>query len=216
MLSGAPKLGFAATRFQLDAKQNLVGVTSSTTANAYLWHYDYASVGGGSAPFSAQLNTTGGFAIAVTNADENYMPLNGQLDTGNGFTTGTLDVNDKSDGYNTSASTTGASYTTPLGAAVDGAGTVYWTDFEAAGQVFWLVPSNNSVARVTPMSFLPCFETAGQCSNGASWLRGMSIDSAGVMWYVADNPNYAVVQTFGLAAPTWPLLQYTHAGVAVQ
>ena len=57
-----------------------------------------------------------------------------------------------------------------------------------------------------------------QChvSTTGTNLRGMASDSSGAMWYVADSSDYKVVQTLGLAAPTWPLLSCARGASTVQ
>ena len=217
LLLFAPELRGSAKRIVVDSNQNVWGVTSSATANAVAF-----GVGDGAHNFLATLETAslgvkGGYSVAITNGLEAYFPLNGQLSSSSGSTTGGLTVN--------SAGVASASAANPQGEAIDGAGNIFWTDFESDGQIYMMTPSTGTGAvttstlpRGTIISFQPCFVVSGQChvSTTGTNLRGMAIDSSGAMWYVADDSDYAVVQTLGLAAPTWPLISYAHAASPVQ
>ncbi len=214
-----PILRASVKRIAIDANQNLWGITSSTTANATAFGFPYGANALFAFSASSQMPAKGGFGVAVTSGFEAYFPLNGQLDSASGNTVGSLYSN--SAGSMAVPSGSGA----PAGTAVDGGGNIFWTDFESGGQVFMVVPSTgagattaNTLPSGSTIAFQPCYVVSLQChtSSKGTNLRGMAIDSSGAMWYVADNPDYAVVQTLGLAAPTWPLLSYAHAGSPVQ
>ena len=214
-----PLLNASAKRIVVDNNQNLWGVTSSPGSTSVAFGFGYGANSLLASVESTPLSGSGGFAVAVTKGMEAYFPLSGQLNSASGNTVGTVNAN--SAGANSAV--TGSS--APMGAAIDGAGNIFWTDFEAAGQVFMLTPAtgNGAVTASTlpngsVVAFQPCFVVAAQChaSTTGNFLRGMAIDSSGTMWYVADSADYAVVQTLGLAAPSWPLLSYAHAGSSVQ
>ena len=106
---------------------------------------------------------------------------------------------------------------------MDGAGNLFWTDFEASGQVFEFVPSaTGNMNQGSLFGLLPCYPVNGVCyvpavANG----RSMGIDSTGALWYVADASYYGypigvVIQTFGVGSPTWPQLSLQQPGVKPQ
>ncbi len=219
LLIFSPLLRASVKRIAVDANQNVWGVTSSTTSNAVAFGFPYGANGFFAFLESTNLSAPGGFGVAVTGGFEAYFPLNGQLDSASGNTVGSITAN------SAGAATVASGAAIPAGTAVDGAGNIFWTDFESGGGVFMVAPTTGTgavTANTLPggkiVSFQPCFIVSGQChaTGTGTNLRGMAIDSSGAMWYVADNPDYAVVQTLGLAAPAWPLLSYAHAGSPVQ
>ncbi len=215
-IGNPPQLGYNTKRLFVDAKQNIFGVTSSTTATARIFQFPFASNGAGTTISSAALGTTGGFGITMNSVDQVYLPLKGELDTANGFTNGNFNVNNASQGVHTGPSGTGVSFNVPNDAAIDGAGSVFWTDLEGPGEVFTLTPVKNSVAAAPLTSVYPCYPQNNQCLGTTSNLRSMSIDSSGDLWYIADSTAGVVVETLGLAANTWSLLSYAHVGLLVQ
>ena len=203
----------------VDANQNVWGVTNSGSSSATAFNFPFGSTGLFAALQSIGLTATGGSAVAVTKNFEAYFALNGQLDSASGNTLGGMTAN--SGGSMSMASGSAA----PTAMAIDGGGNIFWTDFESGGQVFMVAPSTgtgtvtiSTLPNGTSIAFQPCYIVSLQChaSTTGTNLRGMAIDSSGAMWYVADNPDYAVVQTLGLAAPSWPLLSYAHVGSPVQ
>ena len=220
----APSIGASVKRIQLDYAQNLFTVTSSTSTTAQVDGLPYGSSQGSAVLETATLGAAGGFSMAVGKATSPsgggmaYFPIKNEIDTASG-TTSTL------------SSGTGGSYTgisgsgAPGGANIDGAGKLFWTDNESAGQVYMLTTTTGtgestttSLSGGTLMSFAPCYVASLKCHtpSGGTYLRGMAIDSSGAMWYVSNSGLYSVVQTLGLAAPTWPLAEYAHGGAAVQ
>jgi hypothetical protein len=234
--STTPRMRAPVKRLYVDYNQNVLGLTSNTdnlgnansTTKAQVMLFPYAGSGAGTTINSTSLNTTGGYAFAMSGGgtdnasnDTFYAPLTGQFNTETGFQTGTMTAN--AVGYYSGASTTGATYSTPMGAAIDGAGNFFWPEFNTAGQIFWFKPAipngtaSNSVSSGTLTSFFPCYPINGQCySNVSSYLRGMAVDSSGAIWYTADSTTGVAVQTFGLAAPTYPLLSYARGGMIIQ
>lgn len=220
----APQLGFASKRIYVDFNQNVVGVSTNTsptgvsnsTANAIAYLLPYAAYGSQSTLSQTTLNAKAPYALAMSNTDTVYIPLSKELDTLTGFTNGTLNSNGA--GSYTGNSTTGSTYGVPMGIAMDGAGNLFWSDFETAGQIFWFQPSSNtSVSNGTLTSFFPCYVLNGQCySNLSANLRGMAVDSSGSIWYMADTTVGVVLQTFGVGTPSYPLLSYARGGVIVQ
>lgn len=231
-----PRMGAPIKRIYVDYNQNVLGLTSNTdtlgnansTTKAQVMLFPFAGDGTGTVINKVSLSTTGGYAFAMSGGgtanpsnDTFYAPLSGQFNTETGFQTGTMTANGV--GSYTGTSTTGATYTTPMGAAIDGAGNFFWPEFNTAGQVFWFKPttpngtSSTSVSTGTLISFFPCYPLNGQCySNVSSYLRGMAVDSSGAIWYTADSTTGVVVQTFGMAAPSYPLLSYARGGVVIQ
>lgn len=224
LFSAPPVLGASAKRVLVDVKQNVLGVTTNTdplgallSKNAsQVFLFPYASNGAATLLFKTTLNAQNGYGIAMSNSDVSYVPVYQELDTETGLFTGTMVSNGA--GYYDSNSSTNSTYTTPMGVAMDGASGLFWSDFEAAGQIFWMQPSHApSVLSGTLISFFPCYPLNGQCFSGSSsYLRGMAVDSSGALWYLGDSTSGAVIQTLGLGAPTYPLLSYAHGGVVVQ
>ena len=209
-----PQLGASAKRILVDSNQNIWGVTSSGTSTAVSFAYPF-----GNSPTTGlvtqPLQAAGGFGVAVTGDLTAYFPLKGQLNTAAGNTTDGITAN--ANGSYANMSNTGAAYNDPIGVAIDGNGTVYWTDFEAGGQLFSLVPgADGTVSSGTLTSFLPCYASAGACSSSAvSSLRSLAADSSGALWYVSAGAQGMLIQTLGLAAPSWPLLSYAGVGTTV-
>ena len=220
----APSIQASVKRIQLDSAQNLFTVTDSTTATAKVVGMPYGSNGASATLESANLNATGGFSMAVGAATSPsgggmaYFPIKGEVDTASGTTT-------------TLGAGTGGSYTgitasvAPGGADIDGAGNLFWTDNETGGQVYMLTTTTGTGASSTTslsggslISFSPCYIAASKCHTPANgtFLHGMAIDSSGAMWYVSNSGLYPVVQTLGLAAPTWPLTSYAQGATTVQ
>ena len=214
LLLFAPILRASAKRIVLDSSQNVWGVTGSDTA----FGFGYGANSLLSVLETASLGGSGGFGLAVTQGLEAYFPVDGQVHSAGGSTISGINVN-------TAGTATVSGAAVPMGVEIDGAGNIFWTDFESGGQVFMLTPSTGTGAVTTStlpggttIAFQPCFVVSLQChvSSTGTNLRGMAIDSSGAMWYVANSSDYKVVQTLGLAAPTWPLLSYAHAGSPVQ
>lgn len=222
--STLPALGFPSKRLFVDFKQNVLGVTSNTDPlglnlnldPSQVWLFPYNSSGTATLLHTTALNASNAYGLAMSKTDTVYVPLNQELDTETGYNNGQMATNGA--GTYTNGSSTNGTYTTPMGVEMDGAGALFWSDYEAAGQIFWMQPSStSSVSTGTLTSIAPCLPVNGQCDSGsASYLRGMAVDSAGAMWYVADGATGMVVQTLGLAAPTYPLLSYARGGVVIQ
>lgn len=168
------------------------------------------------------LNTYNGFSLAFNGAGTGYVPLNGELDTA-ASSAGVITPN-----ANGTEGTSGSEV--PHRSEVDGAGAVFWTDNEMSGLVYrYTPPSSGSLSSGQIVSFLPCFpypttSMGIQCittsnSNSVytpSNLRAMAIDSAGDIWYAADAGDGTVIETLGVAAPSWPQLSYGRPGVMPQ
>lgn len=101
---------------------------------------------------------------------------------------------------------------------MDGNLNVMWAD-SASGLIYNMpnAGSSTDISSATVTSFAPCYYTGGTCAStsSASYL-GMTIDSSGAMWYLSRGGSYGLVQTLGMAAPTWPLLASENSGVVVQ
>ncbi len=212
-----PLLNAPVKRIVVDSNQNLWGVTSSLTSNAVAFGFGYGANASLASVKTATLTGTGGFGVAITNGLEAYFPVSGQLNSASGSTLGGISPN--------SAGSAAVSSAVPSDVAIDGGGNIFWTDFESSGKVYMMVPSTGTgtvTASTLPSgemtSFQPCFAVSGECHVSAAGtnLRGMAIDSSGAMWYVSDSGDYAVVQTLGMASPTWPLISYAHAASIVQ
>ncbi len=210
-----PILNAPAKRLVVDYNQNPWGVTTSTSGNSVAFGFPYGANNYLALLESTPLATAGGYGVAVTRNMEAYFPLSGQLNSASGNTVGAISAN--SAGAYTGVAGSGV----PMGTAIDGAGNIFWTDFESNGQVFMVTPTTGTAAASsgtlpggTMIAFQPCFVVNGSChtSSTGTNLRGMAIDSSGAMWYVADNSDYAVVQTLGLAAPTGRLLSSARRG----
>ncbi len=220
----APVLGASSKRLIVDYRQNVLGVTSNSdilgkllqSSAAQVFLFPYATAGTSTALHTVTLNAGNGFGLAMSHADTTYVPLDQELDTETGYNDGQMAANGA--GSFANQSSTNSTYTSPMGVAMDGAGNLFWSDFESSGQIFWMQPSSSSsVSSGSLMSFFPCYPLNGQCySSAASYLRGMAVDSTGAMWYLGDSTTGAVIQTLGMAAPTYPLLAYAGGGMAIQ
>lgn len=227
--STTPAFGASVKRLALTYPQNLYGVTSTTSTAATAIRFPYGKYGASTTMATATLGAAGSSAITIgkymapNGGQEAFFPLSGEIDSTNA-PTDTIQVNSASAGSLTSI----AGSNVPSSAAVDGAGTLFWTDNEAAGQIFRLIlptgsgsTTSTSVNNGTLVSLFPCFVTATtnyQCDipSGGTNLRGMAVDSSGAMWTLANDSDFAVVQVLGLASPSFPLLAYGHGAVAVQ
>ncbi|MGI4827991.1 MAG: hypothetical protein ACRYFU_07355 [Janthinobacterium lividum] len=215
------------TGLAIDSNQNVWGITggSSTLNSAAVMLPNAGSVTSpsygstGVSGTTQSLSTYNGFSVALTNAGKAYFPVNTQINSGT-FNATTIAALGNPTLSTTSASNAAAM---PHRSEVDGAGNVFWTDNEMSGLLYEYTPLSNGNAG-TLISLLPCFPfpTSGglQCitSNNSNSnytptnLRGLAIDSAGDIWYAADAVYGTVVETLGLAAPTWPQLSYNYPG----
>ncbi len=208
-----PAVGLA-----IDSSQNVWAAgKSGTLSSSYVWASAGATAGGG---VSKAFTSAGPFSTAVNASSTAYFPTQGVVN-GATFSGGTITPKPNLAAVGNTTTPNNA----PDRSEVDGAGVLFWTDRENTGTVFAYNPANNLV-----MSVLPCFAitysgssfciTTSQSTNGASPtpanLRGLAIDSAGNLWYTADAGYGAVIETLGVAAPTWPLLAYGHPGVRPQ
>lgn len=222
-----PAVGGAVKHIFISDNQNILGVTSSTDTNnanptttaSVAFTLPYGPPGGnnaGATLYKTTLTSSNGYATGklIGGTGNVVMPVSQQVDTWTPNNQGNGLVTNGGGKY----APTGAAWTTPLGLAVDGAGAMFWPDFVSAGQVYWFQPSSFSdVSNGTLTSFFPCYPTSGQCySQVSSYLRGMAADSSGAIWYTADSSAGVLVQTFGLAAPTYPLLAYAQGSVIIQ
>ena len=142
-------------------------------------------------------------------------------------------------GGNVAANPTGTAGTngskTPHKSEVDGNGTVFWTNLETTGLVnSFTPPASGSFSSGTFSAFLPCYPVVPSGSSGLECLnapdaastkinvnpRGIAIDSAGDVWFVADTSfgggSGQVVEVLGTAAPTWPQMSYNRPGTKPQ
>ncbi len=176
----------------------------------------------GYAESSVTLDTKGGFALAIDNTANVYntfLPIYKELATANVTQQGnqrcwtaTTTVNDYAGSMTTDS--------IPSAAALDGNGNLFWSG--TAGRLYSYLGAETNVTTTggtlagTPTYFYPCYlGSATSCTYPTS-LAGMAIDSSGAMWYAAPNVGGTpyLVQHFGLAQPTWPLLAYAQSGVA--
>ena len=212
----------------VDAGQNIWGVSAgSSTADSDA--VVFANTGSATTPAYASAGTGGvvqalstyaGFGVALNSSSVAYFPLDDKMNSAV-YAPSTITATGNPSLSTGSASDSAA---VPHRTEVDGAGSVFWTDNEFSGLLYRYTPaaSGNTGALI---SLLPCFPfpTSGglQCittNNSSSVytpsnLRALAIDSAGDVWYAADAGYGTVIETLGLAAPTWPQLSYGHPGV---
>ncbi len=176
----------------------------------------------GYAESSVTLDAKGGFALAIDNTASVYntfLPINKELSTANVTQQGTQRCWTATTTINNYA----GSMTTesiPSAAALDGYGNLFWSG--TAGRLYSYLGAETNVTTTggtlagTPTYFYPCYLGGATSCTYASNLAGMAIDSSGTMWYAAPNVGGSayLVQHFGLAQPTWPLLAYAQSGVA--
>ncbi len=220
----SPLLGTGSKKIFVDFRQNVLGVTSNTdllgkvltTGATQVFLFPYATGGVATLLHTTTLNAANGYGLAMSNTDTTYVPVSQELDTETGYSNGQMAANGA--GSYSGQSDVNATYTTPMGVQMDGAGSLFWSDYESLGKIFWMQPSSaTSVSSGTLTSFSPCYAATGQCSgDAAAYLRGMAVDSSGALWYLADGATGYVVQTLGLGAPTYPLAAYARGGVVIQ
>ncbi len=216
-LSASSALG-ATAGLAIDSSGNIWGAgLSGTTAAAFLWPLTtskttpYAASTGLSTPFTQ----TSPFSVAINGGNTAYFPLDGALSSAT-YASSTLTTN--------SSVAAAASAAVPHRSQADGAGNVFWTDLENTGQLYMYSPgATTPVIGLVPCFVYPvgstynCITTTNQTSSNSVYtpanFRALAIDSAGNIWYAADAGYGAIVETLGLAAPTWPLLAYEHPGV---
>ncbi len=168
------------------------------------------------------LDTTGGLALAVDNRANNYtafLPLSKELSTASVTSNGTrrcwtaTTTNNNSAGSMTNQSIPGA-------AALDGAGNLFWAGTKGRLYSYLGAESQETTSGGTlggtATFFYPCLLGSATSCTYATALAGMAVDSSGALWYSAPNVGGSayLVQHFGLAAPTWPLLAYAQSGVS--
>lgn len=218
-----PVLSANTKRIFIDQKQNLFGVTASSSNNSEMYVYPYGNDGSTSTLYTSQsMGLSGGFSIVMNSSDEAYIPLDYELQTANATQSGNT-VNwyfaSNSDGdYTTTAGTTTA-FGNPGDVALDGAGNIFWTDYETTGRLFRMVPNSSgsvSNGNGTLTAVYPCFPLNNQCFGTNTNLRGLAIDSSGAIWYVADSSPGLIVQTLGFAETSWPLISYAEGGTMVK
>ena len=214
----------------VDYNQNIWGVTSgSSTANASAVVVPNAGTlnaptygTAGSNGVVKALATDNGFSVAFNSTSTAYLPLNTQLNSATYSASAITALGNPTLSTTKPVSATNAAVT-PDRSEVDGAGNVFWTDNEYSGLLYMYTPLSNGNAG-SLISLLPCFPypTSGglQCittiNSSSNYtptnLRGMAIDSAGDVWYAADAFYGTVIETLGLASPTWPQLSYGYPG----
>ena len=169
---------------------------------------------------SSAFTVTAPFSVAINSSGLAYFPLDDAISSATYSSSNGLVA-----GGNGAAGTASA---VPHRSQVDGAGNVFWTDLTTNGLLFeYTPPASGKMSTGIVVSFLPCFAypsgstydcitTANQNKNNSVYtptdFRAVGIDSAGDVWYAADAGYGAVIETLGVAAPTWPLLSYGHPG----
>lgn len=217
LTSTAYKLGFPFQRALANAQGNFYAVGSNGTSSQWL-NFNYATCGAGTGPVASTLTTGNGISMTVNNnvgttgAYNAFIPTARQMYTFLGGNC-TSTVNSSPAGNQT-----GLSSTSPSGTAMDGNLGVFWSD--AVSGLIYAMPSvgaSTNIANAAVSSFAPCYFVGSACAStsGASF-SGMAIDSSGAMWNLSRGGSYGLVQTLGMAAPTWPLLASENSGVTVQ
>ncbi len=218
-------LGIPVTSVALDSSQNVWGVSGGSTASSAVFVPNKGTLlgpifspltGGG---VSQSLGNTGGYGLAINSASNVYFPNNQQLNSAV-FASGSLSA-----GAHGTAIISGSAV--PQRAQVDGAGNVFWADNENSGLLYEFTPASSAAAKLstgTLTSLLPCYPYPGgsgyACVTSTNTspvftptnLRSLAIDSAGDIWYAADAGVGTVIETLGLASPTWPQLSYGYPG----
>ena len=215
--SSTYKLNHPVQRAAIDSSGDFyaVGTNGSNTEGLIL---PYGTCGTGAVPATATVPNNSGTSIAVNNSTgsgQNYgfAPTSGQVYSVNATgACGAMSLQSPANTYNSS------NVNTPAGTAMDGGLNLFWTD-NATGLIYELAGIGNStnISTATALSFAPCYVSAGTCASttNAKYL-GMAIDSSGAMWYLSNGGTYGLVQTLGMADPTWPLLASENSGVVVQ
>ncbi len=216
-------LGVPITSLAIDSGQNVWGVSGGTGLS-------YAAVlpntgtvlapvfnvlNGG--PVKQSLGNYGGYGLALNASPSADFPTHQQLN-GAAFASSTLTTGG-------SGTLTVGSSGAPQRAETDGAGNVFWADSETSGLLYQYTPGVGAgLANGTLSSMLPCYPFASGSGSACvttnnsspvftpTNLRSLAIDSGGDVWYLAAAGVGTVVETLGLAAPTWPQLSFGHPG----
>lgn len=212
-------LGATLSGLNIDVNQNVWTVNNSGQPSAAVM---LPNTGTATAPvyvnalLSKPLSGSAGTGGASNRTGQMFFPLNSRVD-GALYQSG-LTVNNKG-----SFSSSAYTFAQPQQSEVDGAGNVFWTDFEPAGMVYQFIPSADGTYNAGSLqAVMPCYPVNGACYLPAvANLRSMQVDSTGALWYLADgsfngSPLGVVVQTMGFGAPTWPQLSLGAPGVRPQ
>ena len=203
------------------------GKNSAGTVQAFIWPKTSST----SFPYTAGSNVgqafTGAsapFSVSLASNGTAYFPMDDELMSAT-YISSALNPN--------SAVASASAAAIPHRSQTDGSGRVFWTDLESTGNVNYYTSGLSPAVN----SFLPCFTiptvypptasttyvcitSSNQTTQTAAYTpafpRGMAIDSAGNIWYLADAGYGAIIETLGVASPTWPLLSYGHPGVKPQ
>lgn len=215
-------LGAGLLSLALDGSSNVWSLNSTGTNSAAVV---FANTGSNTSPAYANnlssqtMNSSAGTGMAANAAGEVYYPLKSQID--DALYSTSLSVNNL--GTFSGSSQDNATYAVPNLSEVDGAGNLFFTDYENAGHLFEFVPgSNGTMSSGALYSITTCYVYGSACLyNAIPYERSLQIDSSGALWYLADvNVNGtaygAIVQTFGAGAPTWPLMALQQPGAKPQ
>ncbi len=173
---------------------------------------------------SVALDTAGAgtYALAIDNRANNYntfLPITKELATAN------VTIADQHTCWTTTSTVNDyagsvATDSFPHSAALDGSGNLFWSGRQGKINSYLNAEANETTTggtlSGTVTAFTPCYLGSATSCTYPSSLAGLAVDSSGTMWYAAPNVGGApyLVQTFGLAEPTWPLLTYAHSGIA--
>jgi len=144
--------------------------------------------------------------------------------SGNGWVTTASNI------FKLTATGSGSSFATSAGSAIPytasgGTASLRFANFDG-NNTLWTVDNNTtnsavvgySTTAATPTVFLlkPCIANTTTCpsvaTTGVEGPRVAQVDSTGSIW-VASSTNGNIVQIFGAAAPTWPLLGDLKPGI---
>ena len=212
--------GVPVTSVAIEPSQNVWGVSggSGTSYDVFVPQTGTVLAPLWSGGVKQSLGNTGGYGLAINSASNVYFPNYQQLDSA------TASGGNLSTGANGTKTVSASG--SPQRAQVDGAGNLFWANNQNSGLLYEFSPaaSGSLLSAGTVSAFLPCYPYPGgsgyACVTSTNTspvftptnLRSLAIDSAGDVWYVADAGVGTVVETLGLAAPTWPQLSYGHPG----
>lgn len=95
--------------------------------------------------------------------------------------------------------------------SIDGNGTVWFADNNGTtGNIYAYNTTSGSLT-----GYLPCYLASSStqtCSSAVNGMRNVAVDSTGALW-IPSSPAGTVIQVFGVAAPTVPLLSQIKPGV---
>jgi streptogramin lyase len=208
----------AANGVAIDSNQN-VWTAINTGSSAVGAGAVFPNTGNNTSPAyaNAQLNTNlpgtdyNAYGIVIDGSNNAFIPGHQTLSEYTPvLTTGVIT------GTGTPSDVSTSTGTTPYFSAIDGAGTVWMSQYSTAGTVYFYSPTTSTAG-----SLKPCFAGAATtCITMSTNNRAVQVDSTGSVWVaaggVAAGGGAEIIQIIGAGTPAWPQLSYGHPGTEPQ